>query len=82
MGQGERRSGVASLLLSHKAMISLLAIMFLGLLVGKVARRITPAVELLLLLLIGGIVAAEYLSWSGSEGVSPADFLRSLITGY
>jgi hypothetical protein len=63
-------------------MISLLAIMFLGLVVGKFARRITPAVELLLLLLIGGIVAAEYLSWSGSEGGSPADFLRHLITGY
>jgi uncharacterized membrane protein YeaQ/YmgE (transglycosylase-associated protein family) len=63
-------------------MISLLAILFLGLVVGKVARRITPAVELLLLLLIAGIVMAEFASWSGSQGGSPADFLRSLITGY
>ncbi|HEV8675495.1 MAG TPA: hypothetical protein VGX21_15720 [Methylomirabilota bacterium] len=62
-------------------MIPLLAILALGLVAGKVARRITPAVELVLLLLIAGVVLADFLSWSGGQAGSPADFLRGLIAG-
>lgn len=62
-------------------MIPLLAILALGLVAGKVARRITPAVELVLLLLIAGVVLADFLSWSSGPAGSPADFLRGLIAG-
>jgi hypothetical protein len=62
-------------------MVPLLAILALGLAAGKLTRRITPAVELVLLLLIAGIVLVDFLSWSGGEAGSSADFLRGLITG-
>jgi hypothetical protein len=48
-------------------MLGLLAILLGALAVGKLARRMTPAVELLLLLLVGVIVLAEYASWTATS---------------
>lgn len=48
-------------------MLSLLAIVGLAVIIGKVARRLTATVELALLLLIAGIVVLELLSWSSWE---------------
>jgi len=58
-------------------MVALLGILAVALLVGKLAPRITPAVELVLLGLIAAIVLVELASWSGG-GPGPGDFLRSL----
>jgi hypothetical protein len=60
-------------------MVALLGILVVGLLVGKLAPRITPAVELVLLGLIVAIVLVELASWSGDGGAGPGDFLRSLV---
>lgn len=58
-------------------MVALLGILAVALLVGKLAPRITPAVELVLLGLIAAIVLVELASWSGG-GPGPGDVLRSL----
>lgn len=59
-------------------MVALLGILAVALLVGKLAPRITPAVELVLLGLIAAIVLVELASWSGGGGTGSGDFLRSL----
>jgi hypothetical protein len=59
-------------------MIALLTILAVALLVGKLASRITPAVELVLLGLITAVVLVELASWSGGMA-GPGDFLRSLV---
>jgi len=60
-------------------MLALLGILAVALLVGTLAPRITPAVELVLLGLIAAIVLVELASWSGGGGAGPGDFLRSLV---
>jgi hypothetical protein len=62
-------------------MFALLAILGMALVVGKLARRITPAVELVLLLVIALIVVAEYMSWSHGGLPSPREALQGLIRG-
>ncbi|HEV8309350.1 MAG TPA: hypothetical protein VGW35_16955 [Methylomirabilota bacterium] len=62
-------------------MFALLAILGMALAVGKLARRITPAVELVLLLVIALIVVAEYMSWSHGGLPSPREVLQGLIRG-
>jgi hypothetical protein len=49
-------------------MLGLLAILASGLVVGRFARRMTPAIELLLLGLVAGIVLLEFASWSRAGG--------------
>ncbi len=61
-------------------MTALLVILAAALVIGKVARRITPVVQLLLIFLIGAAVAGEFLSWHGTSG-GPFDQLRSLLMG-
>jgi hypothetical protein len=60
-----------------EGMVALLGILAVALLVGKLAPRITPAVELVLFGLIAAIVLVEFASWDGS-GTGAGDFLRSL----
>jgi len=62
-------------------MLALLGILFTALLVGKLAPRIGPGVQLLMLGLVAAIVLAELASWqSGATGAG--DFLRWLMTGW
>jgi len=60
-------------------MLALLGILAIALLVGKLAPRITPAVELLLLGLVAAIVLAEFASWTPGGGGGAGDVLRSLM---
>src|SRR5215510_16362526 len=62
-------------------MLALLGILFTALLVGKLAPRIGPGVQLLVLGLVAAIVLAELASWqSGATGAG--DVLRWLMTGW
>jgi len=63
-------------------MLALLAILASGLIVGKLSRHITPAAELLLLLLVAVIVLADYASWAGVRGSSGDHLLRWLFPGH
>ncbi|MGH7324245.1 MAG: hypothetical protein ACREJ9_06310 [Candidatus Rokuibacteriota bacterium] len=63
-------------------MLSLLGILALAVVVGKVARRITPAVELALLLLIAALVVAEFVSWSWWETGSTEALLGRLTSTF
>jgi hypothetical protein len=57
-------------------MLALLTILLAAVVVGKTTRRITPAVQLALLLIIAGVVVAELVSWSWWEdGTGPLGFL-------
>lgn len=61
-------------------MLALLTILGLGLLMGTLARRLTPAAQLLLLLLVTGVVLAEFMSWdAGGVGLNPLELVRSLL---
>ena len=62
-------------------LFALLAILALALVVGRVARRITPAVELILLLLIAGIVLGEFVSWSEGTAGGAGETIRRLLPG-
>jgi MFS-type transporter involved in bile tolerance (Atg22 family) len=66
-------------LLPWETMLALLAILGGALLIGRLARRITPTVELVLIGLITAIVAVEFASWQAVEPGSPLDVLRSLL---
>jgi hypothetical protein len=61
-------------------MIALLGTLFLGLIVGKNVRRLGLAVDLVLLLVIGGLVALEFMSWSGRGGGGTRELLRGLMS--
>ncbi|MGH7264960.1 MAG: hypothetical protein ACREMB_08935 [Candidatus Rokuibacteriota bacterium] len=62
-------------------MIALLTILAAGLVIGKLAHRMTPAVELLLLLLVSGVVLAEFLSWGpDGAGLNPLDLVQGLLS--
>jgi hypothetical protein len=60
-------------------MLALLAILGGALLIGRLARRLTPGVELMLLGLIAAIVLVEFASWDPIGPAGPFDVLRSLI---
>jgi hypothetical protein len=60
-------------------MLALLGILMLALVVGKLARWMTPAVDLLLLLLVAAVVMIEYASWSAGNGASTGQQLRWLL---
>jgi hypothetical protein len=62
-------------------MLGLLALLASGLLVGKLARRVTPAAEVLLLGLVAGIVLLEFASWSRSAGSTVNELLGWLLPG-
>jgi MFS-type transporter involved in bile tolerance (Atg22 family) len=66
-------------LLPWETMLALLAILGGALLIGRLARRITPRVELVLIGLITAIVLVEFASWRAVEPGSPLDVLRSLL---
>jgi hypothetical protein len=70
---------VASVLLAWEAMLALLGILAAALLIGRVARRITPRIELVLIGVITAIVLVEFASWHAVEPGSPLDVLRSLL---
>jgi hypothetical protein len=72
---------MASLLLMWDAMLALLGILAGALLIGRLARRITPRVELVLIGLITAVVLVEFASWHAVEPGSPLDVLRSLLPG-
>jgi peptidoglycan/LPS O-acetylase OafA/YrhL len=59
-------------------MLVLLGTLVVALFLGKTARRITPAVELVLLVLIAVLAAVELASWS-SHGAGPKEWLRDLF---
>jgi hypothetical protein len=63
-------------------MIALLGTLALGLAVGKLTRRLGPAVDLVLLLLVAGLVAAEFFSWSERGGGGASDLLRELLSAF
>jgi hypothetical protein len=63
-------------------MLALLAILGGALLIGRLARRVTPGVELLLLGLITAIVLVEFASWQAVEPGGPLDVLRSLFSDF
>jgi len=57
--------------------IALLMILTAGLLVGRFARRITPPLELLLLLIVAAIVLVQLVAWKAGM-----DFhVRELLHG-
>ncbi len=60
-------------------MIALLGTLVLGLVLGKMARRMTAAVDLLLLLLVAALVMAEFASWSGGNAASTGEQIRRLL---
>ncbi len=78
---GAALPGVARGLLLGGAMLALLGILALAMVVGKFARRITPAVELALLLLVAALVLAEFVSWSWLGAGSAENLLGRLLTG-
>ena len=59
-------------------MLALLGILVAALLVGKLAPRIGPGVQLALLAIVAAIVLAELASWSA--GGDAGDFLRHLMS--
>jgi peptidoglycan/LPS O-acetylase OafA/YrhL len=59
-------------------MLVLLGTLAVALFLGKTARRITPAVELVLLVLIAVLAAVELASWS-SPAADPKEWLRGLL---
>jgi hypothetical protein len=61
-------------------MFALLGILAMAVIVGKVAQRITPAVQLVLLVIITAIVLGEFVSWSGGQARSPAELIRGLLS--
>jgi hypothetical protein len=61
------------------AMLGLLALLASGLLVGKLARRVTPAAEILLLGLVTAIVLLEFASWSRTGGSTAHDLLEWIL---
>jgi hypothetical protein len=63
-------------------MLALLGILAGALLIGRLARRITPGVELMLIGLITAIVLVEFASWYAIEPGSPLDVLRSLLPDF
>jgi hypothetical protein len=68
-------------LLEQGAMVALLGILAGALLAGRLARRITTRVELLLLGLIAAIVLVEFASWHHAGPGGPLDVLRELVPG-
>jgi hypothetical protein len=60
-------------------MLGLLALLASGLLVGKLARRVTPAAEILLLGLVTAIVLLEFASWSRTSGSTVHEVLEWLL---
>ena len=63
------------------AMLGLLALLASGLFVGKLARRVTPAAEILLFGLIAAIVLFEFASWSRTGGSTVTELLDWLRSG-
>jgi len=63
-------------------MLALLGTLALALTVGKIARRMTPAVELLLLLLVALLVSIELASWSGGHAASTGEQIRRLFGAF
>jgi len=63
-------------------MLGLLALLASGLLVGKLARRLTPATEFLLFGLVTAIVLLEFASWSRTtSGSTVHELLEWLLPG-
>jgi hypothetical protein len=59
-------------------MLVLLGTLAMALFLGKTARRITPGVELVLLVLIALLAVVEFASWS-SHGPGPKEWLHDLL---
>ena len=57
-------------------MIALLTILTAGLLVGRFARRITPLIELLLLLVVAAIVLIQLVVWNAGVNLSVSELLH------
>jgi hypothetical protein len=63
-------------------MLGLLALLASGLLVGKLARRVTPAAEVLLLGIVTAIVLLEFASLSRTSGGSTVhEMLEWILPG-
>jgi hypothetical protein len=60
-------------------MIALLGILACALLIGRLARRITPGFELMLLGLITAIVLVEFATWYPAGSGGPLDVLRAFL---
>jgi phosphoglycerol transferase MdoB-like AlkP superfamily enzyme len=56
--------------------IALLTILTAGLLVGRFARRITPLIELLLLLVVAAIVLIQLVVWNAGVNLSVSELLH------
>ena len=61
--------------------LGLLAILTTAVVIGKVVRRITPGVELLLLLLVATVILVEFVHWTGHAGSATEQIARWLVPG-
>jgi hypothetical protein len=61
--------------------IALLAILGVGLAVGKLSGRITPSLELLLLLAVTAIVLLQLLVWKVGVDVDVSTLVRGATPG-
>ena len=59
----------------------LLAILTVAVVMGKLVRRITPGVELLLLLVVATVILVEFLYWTGHAGSTTEQMVRWLRPG-
>ena len=62
-------------------MLGLLAILTTAVVIGKLVRRITPGVELLLLLLVATVILVEFMYWTGHTGSTTEQMARWLLPG-
>ena len=59
----------------------LLAILTAAVVMGKLVRRITPGVELLLLLVVAAVILLEFVYWTGHAGSTTEQMVRWLRPG-
>jgi len=62
-------------------MLGLLLILTAAVVTGKLARRMTLGVELLLLLFVAAVVLGEFLYWSGHATTPAAQMSHWLFPG-
>lgn len=60
-------------------MIALLTILTAGLLLGRFARRITPSLELLLLLIVAATVLGQLVAWKAGMDLEVRELLRGAV---
>lgn len=72
---------LAGRLLLIPVMVGLLAIVASGLLLGKLASRMTFTIDVILLLLVGAFVIADYASWTATSESVGDHLVHWLLSG-